>query len=124
MDIEYERIRDFLILHYYLNQRDDSELWKYCRSMTIPESLKEKIHLFQHRGYIAPHKIGLFGLPSWVAVLTGQDLAQKGVDPFATKTSIPAASLKLQSIQREIAEALAGAASHGDFIVNYCPAKN
>ena len=56
MDIEYERIRDFLILHYHLNSRDDAELWRYCRAMDVPDSLQRKLDLFRHSGIIEAYQ--------------------------------------------------------------------
>jgi tryptophan halogenase len=41
-----ERIRDFQICHYLLNERFDQPLWSHCRSMTPPESLIYKLQLF------------------------------------------------------------------------------
>lgn len=124
MDIEYERIRDFLILHYHLNQRDDSDLWRYCRVMDIPESLKEKINLFKHRGYVDSYKYGLFSLPSWISVLTGQSLMQEGFDPFASKVATGAVSHKLNELRLDIAKALDDTPAHKAFIAKYCPAKH
>lgn len=49
---EYERIRDFIILHYTATARDDSEFWNYCRTMSIPDSLQGKIDLFRNNGQI------------------------------------------------------------------------
>lgn len=74
MCMEYERVRDFLILHYHLNQRDDSKFWSYCREMSLPDSLNEKIELFRSSNYIAGHRNGLFLEPSWLAVYWGQGL--------------------------------------------------
>src|SRR5205085_6422013 len=74
-DLEYERIRDFLILHYHATSRDDSELWRYCRAMEVPDSLKAKIEMFRHRGYIEHYKDGLFTPPSWLSVYLGQGIA-------------------------------------------------
>jgi tryptophan 7-halogenase len=124
MDIEYERIRDFLILHYHLNQRDDSDLWRYCRAMNIPDSLQEKITLFKHRGYVDSYKYGLFSLPSWISVLTGQNLIQNGFDPFASKVSTAAVCQKLSGLSVDIAKALGDTPAHKAFVATYCPAKH
>ena len=79
VDYEYDRVRDFLILHYPLNSRDDSELWRYCRTMQVPESLEEKIALFRHRGYIDVYRYGLFapGKSRIVIDLNGPFLVDK-----------------------------------------------
>ena len=34
-DFEWERVRDFIILHYWANERG-GEFWEYCRNMELP----------------------------------------------------------------------------------------
>jgi tryptophan halogenase len=72
VDVEYDRIRDFLILHYHATTRDDSSFWNHVRTMTVPDSLHEKIELFRRGGRVAKYSEGLFFEPSWVAVYLGQ----------------------------------------------------
>lgn len=74
MDIEYERVKDFIILHYVLTKRDDSEFWNYCRNMEMPDSLAYKIELFSQAGIIENYKYGIFQIPSWLSVFVGQGL--------------------------------------------------
>lgn len=74
MALEYERVRDFLILHYKATERDDSPFWDYCRTMPVPDSLVEKIELFRERGLVAIYEKGVFLAPSWVAVFMGQGI--------------------------------------------------
>ena len=74
MSLEYERVRDFLILHYHATSRNDSEFWNYVRTMSIPDGLKEKIEVFRKTGHVVHYERGLFLVPSWIAVYYGQGL--------------------------------------------------
>ncbi|MGP4763476.1 tryptophan 7-halogenase, partial [Klebsiella pneumoniae] len=65
-------IRDFVILHYKLTQRDDSELWRYCAAMSVPDTLQYRIELFRQYGRLVPGELDLFGNTSWLAVHIGE----------------------------------------------------
>jgi tryptophan halogenase len=79
---ENERIRDFIVLHYCLTQRDDSPLWRYCRSMDIPDSLRERIELYRRTGRIRPRPGELFTDLSWFYILEGLGLRPDDYDPL------------------------------------------
>lgn len=77
MRLEYERVRDFLVLHYTATKRDDTEFWRYMRNMSKPGTLEEKIALFLEQGHVMQYKKGMFLEPSWVAVYIGQGIIPK-----------------------------------------------
>ena len=80
MDLQFERVRDFLILHYHATQRDDSDFWNHMRTMPVPDSLRERIDLFRAHGHVSAYEHGLFLIPSWIAVLIGQRLMPGNFD--------------------------------------------
>ena len=80
MDLEFERVRDFLILHYHATTRTDSAFWNYVREMEIPNSLQDKLLLFKERGRVIKYDHGLFLTPSWVAVYLGQGIVPRDYD--------------------------------------------
>ncbi len=88
LQTEYERVRDFIILHYKATERDDSGFWRYCRTMSIPDSLRDRIELFRESAQISVYEKGLFKTPSWLAVLTGQGIVprvyDRRIDAFST----------------------------------------
>jgi len=68
---EYERVRDFIILHYKASARDDSDFWRYCKAMAIPDSLQYKMDLYRARGHFVRYRWEMFGNASWLAIYDG-----------------------------------------------------
>jgi len=119
---EAERIRDFIVLHYNATQRDDSELWRYCRDMSLPDSLLEKYEIFASRGRIFRENEELFNDTSWFAVLTGQNVRPNGFDPVAAALSVEETRIRLQQTADAIRNSADYMPSHGDFIRDHCQA--
>ena len=119
---EFERIRDFLILHYNATARDDSEFWNYCRTMQIPDTLAEKIELFRSNGQIFREDDELFTATSWVAVLQGQGIEPQSYNPIAGAFAEDKLSHEIDEIERSIRFMVERMPTHEAFIAKYCPA--
>ncbi|WNO52354.1 tryptophan halogenase family protein [Stakelama saccharophila] len=117
LDLEYDRIRDFLILHYHATQRSDSAFWERMRTLDIPDSLAEKIELYRRRGRVAQYGRGLFLEPSWIAVYAGQRIVPDGFDQRAGAGSIEAVAKGMEAFRRRTAEVAAGMPGHVDYMM-------
>lgn len=122
MDLEFEQVRDFLILHYVANERHGEPFWDYVRNMSIPESLKQKIELFKGRGRFFRYEGDLFTETSWVAVFLGQNIMPEGYS--ALVDSLPEAELedRLNAFKSELAKSVPQMPTHDAFLSRYCPA--
>ncbi|MBO6730598.1 MAG: tryptophan 7-halogenase, partial [Maricaulis sp.] len=109
---EFERVRDFLILHYHVTRRQDSEFWNYVRTMEIPASLQEKIDLYSARGRVARYQQGLFLEPSWLAVYLGQGLVPGQPDPSAAPLDLADLASQFKALDQDITAALASMPGH------------
>jgi tryptophan halogenase len=118
MAIEYERIRDFLVLHYHATQRDDTEFWNYCRTMQIPDSLAYRMRLFRERGLVPNYREGMFLDASWLAVYFGQNIVPASYDPLSQR--VPDAELheQLEALQRDYRSAASSMPGHADFLAH------
>jgi tryptophan halogenase len=123
MDLEYERIRDFIILHYCATTRDDTPLWDYCRNMAIPETLAYKIAQFRSSGRVAPYGGDLFSKTSWVAVFLGQDILPERYDPLVDQQDIADIRSNLREMKAVIRRAAETAPTHAAFIAQNCRAE-
>jgi tryptophan halogenase len=121
---EYERIRDFIVLHYCATERDDSEFWNHCRTMVIPDSLAEKIALWTGKGRIFRDQYDLFTEDSWIAVLLGQRKFPLSHDPLARSFDVAESTRFLASIRDVIEKTARAMPSHQQFIDRYCRAPN
>lgn len=114
--LEYERVRDFIILHYKSSAREDTQFWRECRAMDIPDTLQKKIDLFKARGYFLRYRWEMFHPASWLAIYTGFDILPEnydpGVDSFETRYIVESLAAMKASLQKVVNET----PSHQDFL--------
>ena len=120
--LEFEYIRDFIILHYHVTQRNDSPFWDYCRTMDIPESLAKKIDLFSSNGRIFRENHELFFDDSWARVMTGQGIIPKGYHPIVDVLTDADLNKLLSDIKTSHQQTTSLLAEHQQFIDRYCKA--
>jgi tryptophan 7-halogenase len=116
---ETERIRDFLILHYKLTQRDDSELWRYCANMSIPDTLAWKIDHFRRYGRLVALEMDLFAPPSWLAVHVGQFNIPERTDPLIDHRGLDAREW-MGKLRAAMEAAAQQQPTHQQFIDKHC----
>jgi len=120
---EYERVRDFLILHYHANSRDDAPLWRQTRAMAIPDTLAYKLEHFRRYGRLIIDSIELFQNPNWLAVFIGQEVWPERLDPLvAMRVKVDAAG-RLAGLRRVMIEAAAVMPSHEQYLAQHCRAE-
>ncbi|QDH71675.1 tryptophan halogenase family protein [Marilutibacter alkalisoli] len=119
---EYERTRDFLILHYNATERDDTPFWDYCRTMPIPDTLREAIDLFRSDGRYFRNGEDFFALPSWVQVMLGQRIVPRGYHPIVDEMPEDDLVAHVEHMRQVIANCVTAMPLHQDFIDQYCKA--
>jgi tryptophan halogenase len=121
-NMQYERVRDFLVLHYVANRRVGQPLWDYVRSMPLPDSLAHKLQLFRSRAAVPNYQYGLFSRDSWLAVLTGQGVVPEGYDRLAEVVPIAVLDERLTEFRSRIQTNVEAMSPHDAFIARYCSA--
>jgi len=120
---EYVNVKDFLIAHYFVTQRDESPFWQYCRNMDIPDSLRERLDIYVNTGTAGVKLHELFKETSWFAVLMGQGLEPREYHPVADVISEDELKLRLAKIRTGIQQRVDSMTSHDDFIARHCAAQ-
>ena len=119
---EFERIRDFLILHYHATERDDSPFWNYCRTMDIPEPLKNAIELFRDGGRFFRNAEEMFAQVSWVQVMVGQRIMPQGWHPMINQMSETDLFSFVDHVKSVVAGCVDAMPMHQQFIDRHCKA--
>ena len=119
MQKDFEQVRDLLVFHYYANQRDEP-FWRHCRSMELPETLQRRLALFSEGGRFLRNEGELFPNASWVAVMLGQGVIPRAVDPVVAARPVAETESKLQLLRRAMKEFVDEQAAHEDVLRKYC----
>ncbi len=120
MRTEVDNVRDFIILHYKVTERNDSDFWNYCRTMPVPDSLQRRIELFSETARIFKKSDELFGSESWIQVMIGQGLYPKTFHPVTDEMNDDELKEFLKSCQDRVMREVKTLPKHVDFINYYC----
>lgn len=120
---EIDRIRDFLILHYYATTRDDSDFWNYCRTMSVPEELTQKIEQFKKNGRIYRNSGEMFNDLSWLEVMLGQGIRPRSYHPIVDMMPKDELLRRMENIKSVIGRSVEVMPSHAEFIAEHCKAE-
>jgi tryptophan 7-halogenase len=113
---EWEHIRDFLILHYKANRRVGEPLWDQCRAMPIPDTLAEKIALFEEAAIIVREDNELFTEEGWGQVMIGQGFEPRTHSPLAAAIPTDELSQYLARLADTYRQAAAALPTHAQFV--------
>jgi tryptophan halogenase len=119
-EIEFARLRDFIILHYKATQRDDSEFWRYCKDMPVPDTLQEKFDLYQSNGRFWRRDSELFGEGSWISVFAGQNVEPKAPHPLVNILPDEKLTDEVNHIEMVLNNSVQQIPAHFDYISKYC----
>jgi tryptophan 7-halogenase len=119
LKFEFERVRDFLLLHYSQTERAEP-FWDHCRSILPTEALREKIELFQSHGRILREESDLFPALSWLSVLVGQNIIPQRYDPMVDCLDPNKIQAKLAEIRDSVRRCADAMPSHQEFIDQHC----
>jgi tryptophan halogenase len=122
MTSQYERIRDFLVLHFKATERNDSSYWDYCRTMDVPDSLRDKIELFRGQGRVFRYDDELFAEANWIAVMLGQNVLPASYDTLADRLDLQSVKRYLEHIRTTIRKTVDAMPTHCDYILRHCAA--
>lgn len=118
--LEVDNIRDFIILHYKVTDREDSRFWRYCKNMPIPASLQHRIDMFSQSGKVYKYGNELFGESSWIQVMMGQGIIPKEYHPIVDMMEDDELANFLNNIKSTAKRKVDTLPPHFDFINHYC----
>ncbi|MBB4153851.1 tryptophan halogenase [Sphingomonas jinjuensis] len=113
---EMERVRDFIILHYKLTQRDDTPFWRHCRDMAVPDTLRCKLDLWDARGEFVRYRWEMFHPASWLAMYTGFDRVPDSLNPAVAGVDPRIVGGALDRMRASVADTVRRTPTHAEFL--------
>jgi tryptophan halogenase len=124
MTTRFERIFDFIKMHYFLSQRRDSQFWiDNADPATAPDTLKDQLAMWRSR---PPHRLDfvtdveMFLPASWQYILYGMEF-KTDLEPMrAMYPRVDAARHEFEMIRTVAAHALADLPDHRALVERVC----
>jgi tryptophan halogenase len=119
---EFDRIRDFIVLHYHATERDDTPFWNQCRTMAIPQELQANVDLFRDSGRFYRNADEMFADISWIEVMLGQRIEPRAYHPLVDQVPAEDVYRFVDGVGQTIDRCVDAMPAHQAFIDRYCAA--
>ncbi len=119
---EIEYIRDFIILHYKVTNRQDTPFWRHCKDLDIPESLADRIRLFRETGRVFRVREDLFQENSWIQVMLGQGIMPEQFHQITNVMSDDELTRFMTGIRSRVQSTVSKLPGHQAYVDQYCKA--
>ena len=113
---DYDHVRDVIILHYALTERDDSSLWNHVRTMSLPDELQSRIDVFRERGMIINKTGEMFRDTSWFAIMIGQGLEPRAYSALVDAQDKTRLRDNFRALREQIARDVAPLPTQDEFL--------
>jgi tryptophan halogenase len=108
---EADRVRDYTQLHYHAARRDDP-FWRKAAAAPLSPALVRTLELFRERGRLPVHDEEVFDREDWLAVLLGQGVFPRRIDPLTDAVSPAEEDRLMRRLRQSIAQAVSPRPSH------------
>jgi tryptophan halogenase len=119
---EFETVRDLIILHYHATEREDTEFWRTCKHMSVPDTLRFKIEMFRQHGHVSTSQGEGFGAKPWLTVMYNQGVVPESYHPLVGALDDGEMRTELAKVRSGIRQTVERMPSHEEFIARYCAA--
>jgi tryptophan halogenase len=113
---ELDRLRDWLILPYKLNDRRGEPFWDEVRYMAVPDPLARKIALYQSRGRVPLVDGDMFEEAEWVAAFDALGVRPRRHDARADAVPLDRIRRHLASVRSIMLDSAAKLPPHRDYL--------
>ena len=112
----YEEIRDFILLHYILSEREDTAFWRDSRHVELPGSLQQLLALYDESGMIVDLKVQVFPPTSYYHILSGGNRLPRRANPVIHVSDMNKVREIMQQVKSNHAAFTESLPAHADYI--------
>jgi tryptophan 7-halogenase len=112
---DFERVRDFVLLHYATARRDDTPFWQQAATRVLPATLAQRIDVYRATGRIVLQRMELFTDLDWFFVLEGAGIVPRDFDPLVDTVDFEQVKRLMHAISQKVVADVGAAPSHDSF---------
>jgi tryptophan halogenase len=112
---DYERVRDFIVLHYCTSRREDSPFWQQRTRAAVPDTVAHRLALYRASGRIVQPRPEYFSELDWFWILEGAGVIPRDYDPLVDAVDFEQVKRLMLAISQKITADVAAAPTHDSF---------